>query len=131
LQRHAAFHARWRADRRNDVARVHERVRGRRRIDRRLLEKARGMPRGGHLFDALPEYAAAAHDVSDLALITIDLYGARPEKIGGGAEIEELCVHCFPFKLKWSSAARYSIKPARAISLFTAIRCSRLSAARV
>ena len=38
------------------------------------------MARCRDLLDALPEYAAAAHDIGDFRLVTIDLDRARPMK---------------------------------------------------
>src|SRR4051794_14211044 len=95
------------------------------------------MPGCRHLLDALPECSAAAHDVGNLGLVTVDFYCTWPKEIGGRVQIDKLCFHVFCFswkKVELSADSRqlcYSIIPALAISAFTAMRCSTLSVCKV
>src|SRR3954468_1723412 len=53
------------------------------------------MSGGRHLFNALPEDAAAAHNVSDLCLVTVDLDRAGAHEICGSEQVNELWCHFF------------------------------------
>src|ERR1051326_3516068 len=93
LERHTSLHARGRAGDSHDVARIDEGIGRRGRVDGGLLEEARRMAGGRHLLYALPEDGAAADDICNFALVAVDFDGARPEEIGGGAEVEERSFH--------------------------------------
>src|SRR5436190_6610068 len=56
------------------------------------------MSGGRQLLNALSEHPATADDVSNFRLVAVDFHSARPKEVGGRVQVEELCVHLFPFK---------------------------------
>src|SRR5205823_9120411 len=95
FQWNTAFRASWRLCGGHNIARVHESLRRGRRWDGRLFEETRRMPGCRHLLDALPECSAAAHDVGDFGLITVNFNRTRPKEISGRVQVNKLSVHVF------------------------------------
>jgi hypothetical protein len=95
LERNAALHARRRRNDGRDRPWVDKGAGSSECRDVSLLEEARRMSGGRHLLDTLAEGAAAADDVRDLGLVSVDFDRARPHVVRGGVQINELCCHVF------------------------------------
>ena len=94
FQRNATLHARRAHDRGHNAAGIHK-PRRTRSGQRSLFKEPRGMPRGRHLLDALPERAGAAADVKDLGLVQRNLHRAGPDEVCCRVNICKGCVHKF------------------------------------